>query len=147
MILEMRKEDIFNHVGEENARFVQCLSADFKAGAGIALEFNKYFDIKNELSHFRKFWNGSGYMIKVPGTPVFNLITKQFYYDKPTLNNLIEALNSFSKYYIREGYDESFTIYMPKIGCGLDKLKWGDVENAIRKIFNDVNIHIVVCYI
>jgi hypothetical protein len=39
------QEDIFRHVNEEKARFVQCLSADYAAGKGIAVEFNKYYNI------------------------------------------------------------------------------------------------------
>ena len=38
-------------------------------------------------------------------------------------------------------------IAMPKIGCGLDKLKWEDVSSAIKEIFADSQIEIVVCYL
>ena len=38
-------------------------------------------------------------------------------------------------------------IAMPKIGCGLDKLNWNDVSSAIKEIFADSQIEIVVCYL
>lgn len=38
-------------------------------------------------------------------------------------------------------------IAMPKIGCGLDKLNWCDVSSAIKEIFADSSIEIVVCYL
>lgn len=152
MLFYMRNEDIFNHVGEVYARFVQCLSSDYAAGKGIALDFNKYFDIKNKLRnhHYNmsnKYWTGKGYMIKLKGSPVFNLITKQYYYNKPTYDTLRQALEDMKEYFLREGYDENYTFYMPMIGCGLDKLEWNKVEIIIRDVFRDVPIKIVVCYL
>ena len=34
--------------------FVQCISADFGMGKGIAVEFNKRFDTKNKLIYNNK---------------------------------------------------------------------------------------------
>lgn len=149
MLLEMRKEDIFNYIGEEGAHFVQCISADFACGAGIAVDFNKYFDIKNQLLfHYKRIWKGKGYCIKIPLIPVFNLVTKQYYYQKPTMNTMIQALLDFHSFYTKERMtSDACTIYMPKIGCGLDKLKWMDIEEAIKEIFKDTDINIVVCYL
>lgn len=152
MYFEMRNEDIFIHVGEADARFVQCLSSDYAAGKGIAVVFNKHFDIKNKLrSHHynmsNKHWTGKGYMVKLIGSPVFNLITKQYYYQKPTYETLIQALIDMREYFLNEGYDLSYTFYMPKIGCGLDKLEWDKVQECIREVFFDVPIKIVVCYL
>jgi len=147
----MSNENIFDHVGESDARFVQCLSADYAAGKGIALDFNKYFDIKNKLQNSirgkNRYWTGRGYMVKLIGSPVFNLITKQYYYQKPTYETLTQALIDMREYYLKERYDDSYTIYMPKIGCGLDRLEWGKVESIIREVFKDVSIKIVVCYL
>ena len=36
---------------------------------------------------------------------------------------------------------------MPKIGCGLDKLKWNNVRCIIKDIFKDLDIEIKICYI
>ena len=36
---------------------------------------------------------------------------------------------------------------MPKIGCGLDKLKWEDVSKIIKDVFSDTDIEIIVCYL
>ena len=38
-------------------------------------------------------------------------------------------------------------IAMPKIGCGLDRLDWYDISSAIKEIFADSQIEIVVCYL
>ena len=36
---------------------------------------------------------------------------------------------------------------MPKIGCGLDRLSWDEVESIIFDVFNDCDIEIVICYL
>lgn len=154
MNFEMRHEDIFSHVGEADARFVQCLSSDYAAGKGIALGFNKYFDIKNKLHNSvrgnKKHWVGKGYMVKLIGSPVFNLITKQYYYHKPTYDTLVQALEDMKSYLLKEMTEEELkklTFYMPMIGCGLDKLEWERVCIIIHGVFEFVPINIVVCYL
>lgn len=44
MIYQEIKGDLFT--APEDFYFVQCISADFACGAGIAMEFNKHFDVK-----------------------------------------------------------------------------------------------------
>lgn len=46
MIYKEYTDNLFNY---NNCTYVQCISADFKMGAGISLEFNKRFNIKNDL--------------------------------------------------------------------------------------------------
>jgi len=36
---------------------------------------------------------------------------------------------------------------MPRIGCGLDKLKWDRVVAMIREVFADVDMAITVYYL
>ena len=37
-------------------------------------------------------------------------------------------------------------IAMPRIGCGLDRLKWPLVRALIKDVFRDEDIEILVCY-
>lgn len=37
------------------------------------------------------------------------------------------------------------TLAMPKIGCGLDRCSWKDVEQIIKDVFNDTDIKVIVC--
>ena len=37
------------------------------------------------------------------------------------------------------------TLAMPKIGCGLDRCSWEDVEQIIKDVFNDTDIKVIVC--
>lgn len=35
-------------------------------------------------------------------------------------------------------------LYIPKIGCGLDRLNWNEVENMLISVFKDMDIVITV---
>lgn len=49
MQLKEEKRDLFSVNNEKDMWYVQCISADFACGKGIALEFNKRGDVKNLL--------------------------------------------------------------------------------------------------
>lgn len=127
-----------------------CVSADFALGAGIAKRFAE-LGVKNELKAYaalanESMWHGKGYCIlttapKPHGT--FNLVTKQNYWHKPTLGTMRQALADMAN--DDWLYESKAKIAMPKIGCGLDKLKWDDVQQIIQDIFADTNIEILVC--
>ena len=34
---------------------------------------------------------------------------------------------------------------MPKIGCGRDRLSWGEVYEIICEVFEDTDVTIVIC--
>ena len=92
---------------------------------------------------------------------VFNLITKEKYWEKPTYDSLKEALlemkedikrklasNEYYKVIDDRLVDKNINkLVMPKIGCGLDKLSWEKVEPMIKEIFEDLDIEIKVCYL
>lgn len=127
-----------------------CISADFKFGAGIAVEFNRRFDTKKSL--IKKFTSFIGYWDNFPGMrgicildkKVYNLITKRNYWDKPTLSTMENALKAMKA--MVDGNPDVKKIAMPKIGCGLDKLHWEDVSALIKETFMDTNVEILVCY-
>ena len=75
---------------------------------------------------------------------VFNLVTKNKYWNKPTYSDLNKTLEMLKKFIIK--LDIKY-LAMPKIGCGLDKLHWNKVKKNIENIFNDLDIEIVICYI
>ncbi len=72
---------------------------------------------------------------------VFNLVTKERYFHKPTYEYLEKCLIDMKK----QMQDLEITkVAMPKIGCGLDKLDWNKVESIIKKVFADMEIEITV---
>lgn len=146
MTFTEQEQDIFELSNKDNYYFVQCISSDFKMGKGIALEFNKVFNCKNELvKEFKNFkWENKGKCIKAKNSIVFHLVTKNRYWDKPTYRTLKESLIELKTLCIEQGVKK---LAMPKIGCGLDKLQWNTVKENIVKIFNDTDIEILVCYL
>ena len=67
---------------------------------------------------------------------ILGLVTKEHYYDKPTLGTMRKALWNLRSKIETETWlnDESLglvEIMMPHIGCGLDKLQWEDVKEII----------------
>lgn len=124
-----------------------CISADYALGAGIAVEFNKRFDMRRKL---HKIWPDCWtYMIShdLDGDcllidNVLNLITKEKYYHKPTYYTMHQALYMMK---VVCEYNNIKKVAMPLIGCGLDKLKWDKVSQIIKDIFADTDIEILVC--
>lgn len=138
-----QKRDLFS--ANSDYYLAHCISADFRMGKGIVVEFNKRFDMKNKLKqlypNYLQTWT-NGDCLKEG--KVFNLITKERYYSKPTLVTLKNALIKMKEICLKENITK---IAMPKIGCGLDQLNWNDVKRLLFETFEDTDIEIFVCYI
>lgn len=147
------KQDLFT-VSEAYV-LVHCISADFALGAGIAKDFEKNFNCREELfenyeecfgehGDFTKQWDAGFQGFAIPtfnNRPVLHLITKRNYYDKPTMDTMLGAL-SWLKGFVQNGTTK---IAMPRIGCGLDKLNWDEVKALIIDVFQDTDVDIIVC--
>lgn len=145
MIYKEEKRDLFT-VPEEYY-LAHCISADFGMGKGIVIEFNKRFDMKRKLQKTYPDYLNQWTHKKMIGDciqqdRVFNLITKERYYQKPTYKSLTIALKE-----MKDLCNEIHVvkIAMPIIGCGLDRLQWDKVSEIIKDIFKDTNIEILVC--
>lgn len=143
-LIELKK-DLFSV--DEKYKFVQCVSADFGMGRGIATQFNQHFNTKE-----RSFELYPNYLAKWKDTHitgdclevdrVFNLITKTYYFEKPTYSSLNDALLILRRLCEEKGIQY---LAMPQIGCGLDKLQWPKVKQMLISIFEDLNISILIC--
>lgn len=122
--------------------FVQCISADLAMGAGIALQFNVKFNVKKLLTKYVKEQD-----IKVEHHScmrvgkVYNLVTKMRYSEKPKLRDMGESLENLRKLCLEERIK---TLAMPKIGCGLDKLKWDAVADLINSVICSADIEVYI---
>lgn len=108
---------------------------------GIANEFIKRYNMKNKLIAYadhKALPVGSVVLID----NVFNLVTKNVYYGKPTYQTLKKALNNMKKLIVKENIKY---LAMPHIGCGLDKLEWILVKQLIMEVFKDIEIEILIC--
>ena len=101
---------------------------------------------KRLVGDMSAFYNFSGYDepgYVLPTGRVFNLVTKQKYWQKPTYKTMRLALEDLKEALrIRK----ITKIAMPKIGCGLDRLEWETVRRMIQYIFADTDVEILVCW-
>lgn len=143
MTFTEEKGDLFAAEILSNYTLCHCISSDFALGAGIAKEFAKMGVKKALCEYFPKQWQGRGYCLitETNGVTVANLVTKERYFHKPTLETLRQALENLRK----QALEMKLTrIAMPKIGCGLDRLDWTAVREIIREVFADISIEILV---
>ena len=132
MITEVKK-NLFT-VDKEYA-LAHCISYDLAMGKGIAVEFQKKYNLREKIRPLLKDWPDCIFV-----NNVFNLITKQNYWKKPTYKTLVLALLKMKDIALENNIKK---IAMPKIGCGLDRLQWGVVREHLDNIF--FNEEILVC--
>lgn len=141
------KGDLFDL--DEKYVLAQCISLDCIMGKGIALEFNKRFKgMKKWLISLIK-TNGYNYPKTIPAYQdkklrVFNLITKNKAWEKPTYETITVCIKEMADYCRRHNVKY---LGMPKIGCGLDRLDWDRVSAIIKEEFQDIDIDIQVLYL
>lgn len=139
------KKDLFSVA--DDYYLAHCISADFAMGKGIAVEFNKRFAMKCRLQHKYPDYLQTYMSNKTGGDciledRVFNLITKERYFHKPTIATMSAALQKMREICQEKGISK---IAMPLIGAGLDRLNWDDVALQIKRTFGEMEIEILVC--
>jgi len=139
-----RQQDLFTV--DSKYTFVHCVSVDCEMGAGIAKEFQKRYNLKGAvkarcqgLGTATRFATWDRY---VGWIWVFNLMTKHFYWHKPSYETLRLSLLDLKKQCLTLKINY---LAMPQIGCGLDRLNWNQVKEIIIEIFEDTDIEILVC--
>lgn len=122
-----------------------CISGDYALDVDIAKKFDEVYNMRFKLNRdyaipeCEKFAN-VGRALLVDN--VFNLVTKQRYFHKPTYDDLYDALIDM------KGQIEDFGITklaMSKISSGLDCLEWECVKDVIEDVFENTNIEILIC--
>ena len=139
MILIEKKMNLFEV--DDKYYLTHCISADYALGAGIAVEFAKKFHLKTRLISM----GDNKYPSCIFINPVFNLVTKKKYWNKPTYESLQKSLEIMKEMIKEHLKDKKIYLAMPKIGCGLDRLQWGRVREIIEDVFEDMDIEILVC--
>lgn len=139
MNITIEKRDLFTM--PQGYYLAHCISADFALGAGIAKAFDSVYNMK-----FKLYRNYDNYEYhggdSLPIDNVFNLVTKNKCWHKPTYESLREALEMMREHMEFLDVDK---LAIPKIGCGLDRLNWDQVYDIICEVFEDMDVEIVVC--
>src|SRR4051812_6280472 len=132
------KGDLFS--SKDN--LAHCVSLDFKMGAGIAVKFKSLFGRVDELKKQCKYFPSIAILKnenkdEENNKYIYYLVTKKYYYNKPTYESLNKTLILMNKH-MTENNIKSLSI--PRLGCGLDKLDWNKVKVMISEIFKDKEI-------
>ena len=143
--------DLFtvNKHNQEPYCLAQCISQDMAMAGGIALEFNKHYNVKNRLT--AKYKDKPVYVNSVLPLKehslggefvIFNLVTKAYVGDLPEYDALCCALINMSLYMTEHNLTK---LAIPKLGCGIDRLEWERVKRIIKLVFEKLPIEVLVC--
>ena len=139
MTITTEKRDLFTM--PQGYYLAHCISSDFALGAGIAKTFDSVYNMRFKL--FKNYpdykYNGGDALLIAN---VFNLVTKDKYWHKPTYDSLREALEMMKE---QMDFVGATKLAMPKIAAGLDRLEWSKVYDIIYEVFEDADIEIVIC--
>lgn len=139
MTISIEKRNLFTVPHEYY--LAHCISSDFALGAGIAKTFDSVYDMRFKLFNGYPDYEYHGGDALLVGN-VFNLVTKERYWHKPTYETVKHALEMMKGQMDFRGITK---LAMPKIGCGLDRLSWDNVYKIICEVFEDMGVDIVVC--
>jgi hypothetical protein len=128
--------DLFN----SNNNLAHCVSADMAMSKGIALTFRNKFGRVDELIKQDKSIGSAPFLI-YNSKLIYYLVTKEKYWMKPSIETLELCLVNMRNHMLVNNINH---ISIPKLGCGLDRLKWCEVKDTITTIFKDDNITIDV---
>lgn len=141
MTITVETKDLFTV--PQGYYLAHCISADFALGAGIAKTFDNVYNMRYKLFSFYDNYQFSGGDALVIDN-VFNLVTKNKCYHKPTYQSLRESLEVMKD--IMADLDIT-KLAMPRIGSGLDRLNADMVYDIICEVFEDTDVEILICEI
>lgn len=128
-----------------------CVSQNLRMGAGVARQIKIHFGNVQYLRSQRAKVGQVAYLRREDTTfftafphqdrYVFYLVTKRSHRDKPTLAALQTCLTNLANICISLRLTK---LSISRLGCGLDKLDWADVKQAIVTSFANIDIEITV---
>lgn len=120
---------------------MHCISGDAALSAGFAKRMSEEFP--EDVSELRGMAPLKVCSIKNLGAEPMqiHMVTKNLKNDKPTMAHLIRCLRKTAELCTTMGVRD---VQMPKIGCGLDKLQWHEVEDAIESTIARSGINVII---
>jgi len=138
-MITLTRKDLFTASGS----LAHCVSEDLEMGKGIAVEFKNRFGHVDDLQAQNAKPGGLA-VLSYNNDFIYYLVTKEKYYGKPTYETLLSSLLEMK---LHAAKHKVKSISMPKIGCGLDRLEWPEVEKMLLAVFKDTDIRINIFYL
>lgn len=131
------------------ACLAHCVSADFRMGKGIAINFVQRFGGVMDLKQQNIPVGGLGILCnakdevedRVPRPFVYYLVTKVAHDHEPTYGDIEISLSEIKRHAIE---NKMTHLCMPLIGCGIDNRDWAIVELLLEKVFRGSGIRVTV---
>ncbi|XP_034027502.1 ADP-ribose glycohydrolase OARD1 [Thalassophryne amazonica] len=124
----------------EDEALAHCISEDCRMGAGIAVLFKQRFQGVDELKDQKKV-TGQCAVLTRGRRYVYYLITKKRVSQKPSYESLRQSLEDMKSHCVLNGVTR---VSMPRIACGLDRLKWENVSDILEEVFKHTNISVTI---
>ena len=130
----------------KESMLAHCISGDYSLGAGLAAKIDEKFDMRYELFYnydiplgekYNKEYLGKALKVK----QIYNLVTKPTTHSHPTYENLQSALEDVRDDMVANNYT---MLAIPRLGCGMDKMRWDKVKGIVEEVFKDTDIKITV---
>lgn len=137
--LSEKNQDLF--LKEDSSVMVHSISKDSVMGKGIAKTFDQKYPNMKPFLQSQELEIGKAYRYVEGNQVIYNLVTKEHYYDKPTRENFEKAIDHLKEEMTKH---EETKLSMPRIGSGLDKLDWDKNVQYIENVFKETNTEIVI---
>lgn len=125
---------------DKSVALAHCAGADMSLSAGIAYYFKELFGGTDTLRKQKKSI-GEVAMLMRDGQRLYYMVTKSKSTDKPHLSDLTKCLEALKLQAISDGVVK---LAFPRIGAGIDKLKWEEVRRELNKVFTGSGIQVQV---
>eukprot|EP00457_Paulinella_chromatophora_P002813 gb/GEZN01002818.1/.p1 GENE.gb/GEZN01002818.1/~~gb/GEZN01002818.1/.p1 ORF type:complete len:763 (-),score=186.35 gb/GEZN01002818.1/:67-2139(-) len=109
-------------------------------GKGIAIHFKSRFGQIEKLKEQNVKTGGVAFLCD-KGRYVYYLVTKAKYWKKPTYSTVKQSLQAMCAHMLQHGQT---SLWMPRIGSGLDGLHWKKVLEMIEDVFQHTNIQVTI---
>ena len=126
----------------KSVALAHCVSADLAMSSGIAVQFVKRWpDIR---SGFVRSKPGSLHVHVSARRPIFNLITKERFDDKPSWEDFRNSVVALKNKMIEL---EMRTVAVPELGSGRDKLDLNKVIKTLREVLVEAGIGVIMYHL
>ncbi|QBP37036.1 putative RdRP [Lampyris noctiluca errantivirus 1] len=138
---KFRIKEISGNLLDSCNNIAHCISADKKLSKGIALQLDKKFLCRNYLNNLDKLNPGDIIPQIQNNRLIFHLVTKENYFEKPSINYIKICLLKL-KDYCEE--NEITKLDVPRLCSGLDKINFKLIKYLLEEIFCDTNLELTI---